>query len=170
VRNSQILIEAYPKGKRLESQSLAVAAYPGQCVTPSGAGTYGSGEFAWTPYACSADGDPRIVAVVLDDPQGGYVACNAGVAPANTPVNQYAIGARCPIYVPLPGDWINVLAAGEAGTGSANAFAFGARFIIQHNTGKLIVESTSSVSAPFVSMEHIDMTPDTDTLVFCMRN
>lgn len=119
------------------------------------------GNFTWEAYetASGADGDPRVCAILCPDDLQGKSALDA-----------YADGDFAPkIYFPLPGEYCNVLVAGQPGTGSANAFFIGTRLIPQHATGKQIAATLSTQLAQWQCLEHIDEIPNTDTLVFCMK-
>lgn len=118
------------------------------------------GRFIWEPYeaASGASGDPRLCALLLPDSLQGKSALDA-----------YADGDRCFIYCPLPGEECNVLVKGQAGTGSANAFFVGERLLPEAASGKQIAAPTSASLAQWMCMEHIDEIPNTDTLVWCMK-
>jgi len=78
-------------------------------------------------------------------------------------------GTRAFAYVPYPGEEMNVLLAGEAGTSSTNAFTIGERLKCEKATGKWILEGTSANWAPFMCMEHLDEVPDVDTLCWVQK-
>ncbi len=117
-----------------------------------------NGGMTYQVYSPSADGDPRLMAILLEDHLQG-----------KTYLDAYVTGTRCFMYCPLPGDEMNIQVPSQQGTGSANAYTVGERLIAQHNTGAFIVESTSSVHAEFTSMEHYDAPVDAIGWVWAMR-
>lgn len=156
---ADIVLSVPPKGVFKEG-TISGALKPGtQMQIQNGTSPIG-GEFTWEAYETSAgaDGEPRLCAVLLPDPYQGKSALDA-----------YVTGTRCFLYCPLPGEELNMLLAGEPGTGSANAFTIGERLIPQHATGKLIAATASSQHATFQCLEHIDEIPNTDTLAWCMK-
>lgn len=157
---ADIVLSVPPKGVFKEG-TISGALKPGTQLTIQPGTAPKNGEFTWEAYETSsgADGDPRLVAVLMPDPFQGKSALDA-----------YVSGTRCFIYCPLPGEELNMLLAGQAGTGSANAFTIGERLMPQHATGKLIAQSSSSGPATFQCLEHIDEIPNTDTLAWCMRS
>jgi hypothetical protein len=158
MHGSSILLSSPPKGVR-KGGIAGVAMYPGTVVQVKLGVALSGGLHTFIPYTPGADGDPSTIAVVLDDPGQGMI-----------PTTQLPSGQVIVVYFPLPGEELNVLCAGEAGTGSANVFTVGTRFIVQNSTGKLIVEATPTVSAPFTCLEKTTEVPDVDTLVYVMRN
>lgn len=156
-KGSDIILTSPPRGVFLEG-IVSGTPSPGTVMQIKAGAAPVGGRHTWEVYNPTSDGDPRLVAVLLPDQLQGGIATAA-----------YVSGTRCFMYVPLAGEEINMLAAGEPGTGSANAFTIGERLEIQHATGLLIQQSSSAGSAPFQSMEHIDEVPNTATLVWCIR-
>lgn len=76
----------------------------------------------------------------------------------------YVSGTRGFLYWPLPGEDMNILMAGAAGTGSANAFKIGDLLAI-NSSGKGVANS-GYTNPPYTCQEHIDEVPDVDTLVW----
>jgi hypothetical protein len=135
--------------------------YPGTCVEIVTTILPSQGRFYFQPYCLSigADGDPRMMMILDYDAQQGFSA-----------TSQIAVGQRCFVRFPLTGQEVNILTAPQPGTGCANAFTQGERLIAQHATGQFVVESTSSIFAPFQSLEHIDQVPsNTATLLWCIK-
>ena len=157
MRGSKILVSSNPKGVFLEGTVVGTP-LPGSWGMVQAGTPAVNGRHTWVPYAPTADGDPRLVAIFLEDDLQGLTASQP-----------YVSGTRCLLYCPLGGEELNVLTLGEPGTGSANAFFVGTRLIGAHLSGKFVVTATSSLYAPFVVLEHIDQTPpNTDTLVWAM--
>lgn len=158
-----IVVSAEPRGVFLEG-TIGDTSAPGTKMVMQYGTAFVGGRPTWVRYGsggtvpAAADGDPRMTAILCEDKQDGI-----------GPTTAYAIGQRCFLYVPLPGEEMNILCAPEVGTGSANAFHIGDRFICQHTTGQYVTTSTSSVNADFVCMEHVDLTPDVAGLVWAQR-
>lgn len=166
MHGARIIVSADPDPRRFLECVIVGTPVPGTVVTLVPGVAYQQGRFSFQAATMTADGDPRMIAVLVEDNYQGFIGGNVvtGVAPAAV-----VAGTRQFLYVPIPGEELNMLVAGQPGTGSTNAFTIGERLIVQHNTGKLIVEATSSVSSPFMCLEHIDEVADVDTLVWCQR-
>lgn len=173
MQGSRILMTSEPKGIFLEG-IVSGTPYPGTVmeikpgVNPVGGGATSLGNgFTWQAYgtAGAATGDPRIWAVLTEDLLEGFsaLATTAGV-----PSSQYVSGSRCFLYVPICGEFLNMCVAAEVGTGSANRYTIGERLTPYATTGQLVVESTSGTRAPFMSMEHLDVTADQVGWLWCM--
>src|SRR5258708_6667376 len=59
-----------------------------------------NGRFTYVHYQPSADGDPRLCIVMREDQEQGFTAAG---------LNAAAIGQRIFLYIPHPGDEMNVL-------------------------------------------------------------
>jgi hypothetical protein len=155
-----VIVSAQPRGRFEEGNIVGVGIKPGTVVQIDPGVAYQSGRPSFIPYNPGADNDPTVgpLGVLLEDSPSGFSAL---VALQN--------GQRCRVYYPLPGDELNMLCEGEAGTGSANALTIGERLGIRNNTGKLIAQATPTAAAFFICNEHIDEVVDTDTLVWCTR-
>lgn len=113
------------------------------------------GRFTWEVYDKSGSGAPGLIAVLDYD-----------FAQGKTYNDAYEDGKRGFIYIPLPGDELNMLVADLSGTGATSDFAIGDLLIPQDGTGKLIdatVSGTASYTArPFQVLEtYNDMAGDT---------
>lgn len=156
MQGSKIIVASEPRGTFLEGV-VSGTPYPGTVMQLQAGTAPVGGRFTWEAYNPSADGDPRLWAVLIEDDLEGFAFSTA-----------YVSGNRCKLYCPIPGEHMNMLVAGQVGTGSANAFTIAERFIAQHGTGLLIKESTSATQAPFISLEHIDLPADQQGWVWCM--
>ena len=170
MRGQTIIVTSWPKGTRDEG-ILGLNAYPGTKMEIKNGVLPVGGRHTWVPWGTNgsggtggteATGDPRPKAILLADELQGAAPLTQLIAGQN----------RAFLYFPLPGEDMNILCAGEAGTGSANAFFIGTRFIAQvtgvaATNGLYIVEATSSISADFMCKEHIDEVADAATLVWC---
>lgn len=145
---SEIVLASNPRGIFIEG-TIDDTSTPGTAMEITPGAAFAGNQPHWRHYQPTADGDPRLCAILLPDSDQGQLFSTA-----------YVSGARCFLYCPLPGEQINVLVALQPGTGSANAYTIGERLIPQHTTGQFIVESTSSFQAWFKSMEHVDIAAD----------
>lgn len=121
------------------------------------------GRFTWEPFGVtgasgakgvSADGDRRIIAVLLADKLQGKTATDA-----------YVTGTRCFMYVPVAGEELNMLVADVAGTGDDHAVAD--IFMVDDGTGKLVETTGDPESEPFVCLENTT-NPLADALLHCL--
>lgn len=131
---------------------------PGTLMEVTPGSTPVNGRQHYRHYQPGADGDPKLVIVLTEDCLQGF-----------TYTQPYAVGTRCFLYIPNPGDEMNVLFAAQAGTGSADAVTIGERLIGQSSTGQLVVQSDATKTAIFQSLEHIDGPADTPFLVYAQK-
>jgi hypothetical protein len=164
MKNSVIVLSANPKGVEIEG-TLGGNFTAGAPVLPGthmqialGVAADASGRMTWIPYDANANGDPRLTAILTEDFEQGFNYSNG-----------YITGQRIFLYVPLGGEELNILLAGAAGTGSANAFTVGERIQPSTPNGTGVVQNTSANPATFIVMEHIDEVPDVATLCWCIR-
>lgn len=139
--NEIVVAAPEPRGIFLEG-TIDDTSLPGTAMQITPAATFVGGEPHWQHYQPSADADPRLAAILLNDALQGQIYSTA-----------YVVGARCFLYCPLPGEYINIAIAGQQGTGNANVFTIGERFIPNHSTGLFSVTTTSSQIAWFMAME-----------------
>jgi|SRR6185312_4499759 len=167
MKGSEILLTAaQPRGVFLEGLLAAnQTPYPGSAMMIVAGAALVNGEPTWTPYAPSADGDPRLAAILLPDSLQGQLYSTAYASPGAS------AGGRVFLYCPLAGEYMNIAVAPQVGTGSANAYTIGERMIPSHSTapGQFIQTSTSSVQAWFMSMEHYDATADAVGWLFSQK-
>ncbi len=148
MKGTEIVVASHPRGVFLEG-TIDDTSLPGTAMEITPGATFTSNEPHWRHYQPAADGDPRLCVILRQDYLQGKLFSDA-----------YIAGSRGFLYCPLPGEYMNVLAAPQVGTGSANAYTIGERLIPQHTTGEFIAEATSSFAAWFMSMEHVDITAD----------
>ncbi len=163
---SGIIVSAEPRGVFLEGVA-GDTSKPGTKMIIKYNTAFVGGRPTWVSYGtgssqqAAADNDPRGCFIMIEDSLNGY-------GPTQAPV----VGQRIRLYAPLPGEEMNILVEGEAGTASANAFFIGTRFGVRAATGlyyPLAVTGVSSTAADFVCQEHIDETPNVATLVWAMK-
>lgn len=153
-KGNEIIVSANPRGVFLEG-TLSGALKPGTVVQIDvSEGIDSNGNFSWEAYNADADGNRRMIAVLLPDTLRGKLATEA-----------YTSGDHCFVYVPAPGEQLNMLIADVAGT--ADDHAFGELLIVDDGTGKLIATTGTPESEPFMLLEAIT-DPTTDTLAHCI--
>lgn len=157
-----------PQGRFLTGILGDTSGYGTAMQIQAGTAVSVSGLFTWVHYAPSADNDPRLVVILVNGFPGSKMGFTP-VFPGSAGQAAGTIGQVCEMYVPLPGDEMNINVKGQQGTGSANAFTVGERLGIDHTSGKFIQQSTSANRAAFDCLEHIDEVADIDTLVWAMR-
>ena len=153
-QGNEIVVTAEPRGQFLEG-IVSGTPKPGTVMQVAAATEPQSGRFTWEVYNADADGNQRIIAVLLPDALQGKTATDA-----------YVTGSRCFLYCPLPGELLNMLLQDVAGTG--DTYAIGDIFIVDDGTGKLIATTGSPEAEPFVLMETISTPLAADALELCM--
>lgn len=150
-KGNEIVIEGPDaKGKRLEGITNG-ALKPGIVVQIDvSAGFDDNNRLTWEPYNPDSDGDQRLIAILDYDPLQGKLSTDA-----------YGDGDRCFVYVPLPGDELNMLLKDVAGTGDDHSF--GELLMVDDGTGKLIATTSSPEAEAFQLLEAVT-DPTSDTL------
>lgn len=134
------------------------ASLPGTCMEVTPGSTPVNGRQHYRHYQPGADNDPKLTIVLCEDSLQGF-----------TFTTPYVIGTRCFLYMPNPGDELNVLAAAQQGTGSANEYDVGDRLVIQNATGYLILQTNAALQAPFMALEEVTITPDVAGLIYVQK-
>ncbi len=150
MKGTKILAADQPKGTHLEG-IIAVGSTPKPGVVMEI--DYGvepvAGLHAWQPYGTTAasggqgvaaDGDRKVVAVLLEDHNQGKIYSDA-----------YAAGDRCRLYFPLPGETLNMIVQVQSGTG--DTFEIGQEMMVDDGTGKLLEADSDAESHPFTMLE-----------------
>ena len=153
-KGNNILLACEPKGRFIEG-IISGTPKPGTVMQLQATTAPIGGRFTYEVYNPSADNDPREIIVLLEDNLQGFSMTSA-----------YVTGTQGRLYVPLPGEELNMLVADVAGTGDTHTI--GDRMGVVHGTGKLAVQSTSANPASFQLLETV-AAPVADTLLFCMR-
>src|SRR5580692_3791765 len=112
----------FPIGRFLEG-IIDDTSYPGTHMEVVPGSAEVGGRLHYRHYQPGADGDPKIVIILLEDEGQGSILSKA-----------YVAGTRCKLYAPLPGEEMNVLMAPNTGTGSLSTAAVGSRFKVQNST------------------------------------
>jgi len=156
-KGNGIIVSAEPRGKFLEGY-VSGTPKPGTVMQIKAGVAPVGGRFTWEPYNRSADGErPQgPLAILLPDELQGKTVSDA-----------YSDGDRCFLYVPIPGEELNVLVYAP-GTGTADAQAIGDIYTVDDGTGMLIKTTGTPEIEPFVCLESVsDVTAD-GTLVHVM--
>lgn len=142
-----------PKGRQIEG-IISGTPKPGTLmeIVPGTAPV--NGRHTWRVWS-GASGAKQLIVVLLEDAEQGKLSTDA-----------YVTATRAKLYIPVPGDELNMLMADVAGT--ADDHAIGDLLGAQTATGKLIVNS-SFAFIPFTCMETIT-DPVADQLVWCIYN
>ena len=151
-RGNAIMISAEPEGKTL-SGVISGTPKPGTVMeieTPF----YRGNNHLWRVYQPGTDGERRIIAVLLEDHHQGF-----GVDDA------YVTGKPGRLYVPKPGEMLNMRFLDVAGT--ADDYTAGGMCIVDSGTGKLLATTGTPESEPFQILEAVT-DPTADFLAPCM--
>jgi len=152
-KGTQIIVTAEPRGVR-EEGFISGTPKPGTVVQIKEETADVGGRFTWEVYDADADGNQRMIAVLLPkDLEGGLETA------------AYVNGDRCFVYFPLPGETLNMLYKAVAGT--SDNFKIGDILMVDDSSGKLIHTTGSPESEPFVCLETVSAI-SSDTLTWSM--
>jgi hypothetical protein len=156
-KGNEIIVSAEPMGRFMEG-IVSGTPKPGTVMQITAATAPVGGRFTWEVANYGADGDQRLVAVLLPDSLQGKNATDA-----------YVSGDRCFLYCPIAGEELNMLVA-DVDTGTADTFAIGDLLMVDDGTGKLVDTTGTPESESFICLEtNPDSTStQTDMLVWCM--
>lgn len=154
MKGNEILVSSNPKGVFLEG-TIDGAYKPGVQVQLKAATEPIGGRPVYTIYDKAASGDRGTPIILLADSLRGKTAEDA-----------YVADERCFLYVPAPGEEMNVRVT-AAGTGTGDAFAIGDLLMAEDGTG-MFVPASSSDQEPFQVLETVDDVVAAGTLVHCM--
>lgn len=131
MRGSKILLQANPKGTFLEG-TMGDTSKPGTIMQVKASTADVGGRPTYVAAAPGTDGYGVQSAVLLEDDMQGFLSDTS-----------YVSGRRCRLYVPIPGEEMNVRVGEVAGTG--NTYAVGDRLAIDAEDGILVPCVTSAV-------------------------
>lgn len=156
-KGNEIIVSAEPMGRFLEG-IISGTPSPGTVMQVKAATEPVNGRHTWEVYNAAADGNQRLIAVLLPDRLQGKLATDA-----------YADGDRCFLYCPIAGEELNMLVT-DVNTGTSDSFAIADILIVDDGTGKLIATTGTPESEPFICLEtYADPTStQTDFLLWCM--
>jgi hypothetical protein len=165
MRGNKIVISDEPKGRFIEG-IVDGTPKPGTWMQVSAVAVDGNGRHTWGVYDRNADGDnPAGPLAILCERGEGYApfTVTAGVR-TNDGGTAYVSGDQCFLYIPLPGDELNVLWA-TTGTGTGDALALAQIGMPEDGTG-LTIDTTGVECEPVVTMEAITDTVAAGTLAW----
>lgn len=152
-KGNEIIVSAEPQGRFIEG-IVSGTPKPGTVMQLTAATAAVGGRFTWEVYNAAADGNQRLIAVLLPDVLRGKIATDA-----------YVNGERCFLYCPIAGEELNMLIADVGGTG--DDFAIGDLLMVDDGTGKLVATTGTPESEPFFILEAVT-DPTADHLRWCM--
>ncbi len=150
-QGNNIIVSGNYRGRRFEgtlTTGLTVTA--GIVVNMLNTAKVG-GRFFWEPFGetgassnngVAADGDQRLIAVLLPDRDQGQLVTTT-----------IATGSRIFLYCPLPGEELNLIFENQSGTGDDADIAIGDQLMVDNGTGKLLVAGGSEQAEPFIAVE-----------------
>lgn len=149
---NKIVVSAEPRGVWMDV-IVADALKPGVMVQLKATALV-SGVPSVETFAPGTDGKARTVMILCEDELQGAIYSTT-----------YTAGSRGRIYIPLPGELLNILLANISGTGDDHAI--GERVIADTGTGKFIVTTGTPESEPFQLLEAVT-DPVADTWALAM--
>jgi len=147
-KGNEIVLTGAPMGRYLEG-TITGTPKPGTLMQVDvSEGLDGNGRCTYEVYTPGVDGNRRMIAVLLPDKLRG-----------KTELDAYATGDHGFLYVPCPGDELNILYQSAAGT-----VTFGDLLIADNSTGLVIPTAGTPESEPFQALE-TQTTPAADLLI-----
>ena len=139
-----------PRGVFLEGTFFGPGTIlPGTHVQPRTPAGMSSGRGYWEPYAPGANGDPRLLAVVLPDFLQG-----------RTETQAYSAGERIFIYCPYAGEELNVV------LGSTSSQPEGTMLTLSSGSGKAIPAAGTEKMLPYKLLEDLSAGPAANYLAW----
>lgn len=162
MKGQEIVVSAIPNGKIIEG-IISGTPKPGTHMQVKNSVEPVNGRHTWETYAPgSGDGSPRLTAILnIDHLQG------------KTYDDAYVTGTRCFLYIPAPGDEVNVRKANLSGTGTGvEDLNIGERMLIVDGTGMVSpvavgIANTSFANYPYTSLETVN-DQQIEMLIWCM--
>lgn len=154
-RGNSIIVSVEPRGRFIEG-IVSGTPLPGTVMQIKAATEPVGGRHTWEAFNADADGDQRLIAVLLENALLGETMDTA-----------YVDGQRCFLYVPAAGEELNMLVAAP-GTGTGDAFAIGALLMVNDGDGLLVATTGSPESEPFIVMETVSDVVAAGTLTWVM--
>lgn len=167
---NKIIVSDRPQGIKFEgilSASNSSTPKPGVVMEITRTISPVNGAFTWDVFGAdaasgdngvAADGDRRMIAVLLPDYLQGLTADTAYVASTAT------IPTRIFMYFPIMGEQLNMIFESISGTGADQDIAIGDILSVDNGTGKLLV--SAGQSEPFMALEaQVDVVADVLTRV-----
>jgi hypothetical protein len=156
--NCIVINEIEQRGKHEEGfVATSQTFYPGMIVQRDATVALKGGRHTYKYYNPGTDGE---------HPLGAYYVVTEKLLTfvGKTISDSYAAGERVSLYVPKPGDELNLLLLNIAGT--ADDHALGEKLMVDTGTGKLII-TTGSPESEVAQLLEVVTDPTTDTLAWC---
>lgn len=153
-RGNKIVVNADARGAH-EWGYLGGAYKPGTILQIDTSVALRNGKHTWVAYNQAADGDR---------PAGPFAVLDYDYLSGKGPTDAYASGDFAPLYIPLPGDELNLLFFNQSGTG--DDVAIGDKLIVDDGTGKVFTTTGSPETEVAVALEAIT-DPTADQLLWC---
>jgi hypothetical protein len=148
-RGNRVVVNPDARG-HFEWGYLTTAEKPGTILQINPSVALKHGKHTWTVYTRDADGDR---------PKGPFAVLIENLYEGKDATQAYAAGDFVKMYIPLPGDELNLLYKNVAGT--ADDVALGDILTVDSGTGKVQVTSGSVETEVAVALEAItDPTAD----------
>lgn len=147
-KGSDIIVSAKKMGVFKEG-IIGDTSKPGTVMQiQAGTAADGGGRFTWEAFNRGADGDHGLMAILLPDYLQGGLQTTA-----------HTSGRRGQLYIPAPGEELNLLVEDVSGTG--DDFTIGDLLIVDDGTGKLLATTGTPEREPFMCLENVtDPTED----------
>lgn len=149
MNSNSVVLTPCPRGRRFDGVANVATPliYPGTCILPVPAGIPDAGaRLPWEPWNIG-DNAPSLIAIADVDWLQGKIAPNA-----------QDVGRRFPIYIPVPGDELNLRLADSVGSTFTPAISVGDFLCPQINTGFLVprpsIGTTGYNTRPFMALEN----------------
>ena len=150
-----IILDANPKGIFLP-MIITGTPKPGTLMEFTPATEPVNGIYTGRVYQPGTNGKRRPLLILVEDQENGKRVTDA-----------YVTGTLGKVYIPHPGEWLQILLQDVSGTGDAHAI--GERLIAESGSGKFIATTGSPEVEPFIVMETV-AAPTADTLALVMCN
>ena len=154
---NKIIVSDRPQGIKREgilSDTNSSAPKPGVVMEITRTVSPVNGAFEWDVFGAdaasgdngvAADGDRRMLAILLPDYLQGQAVDTAYVASTAT------VATRIFLYFPIMGEELNMIFENISGTGADQDIAIGDILSVDNGTGKLLV--STGQSEPFMALE-----------------
>jgi len=170
MKGNSIIVSANPQGKTLEGKVLG-SPKPGSILElVAGDAMDGNGNFTFQVFQSGSTGDKITQYVLLPDELQGMLA--TGQYSQNLDSNGEDLGNLAPIYVPIPGEDLNLLVESFSGTsgtsGTTTAVTVGEQLTPHSGDGVLIPQSGVQEKS-WTALEALT-DPVSGGLTWCRRN
>ncbi len=152
-RGNRIVVNPDAKGA-YEWGYVATAEYPGTIMQIDPSVALKAGKHTWVPYNRDADGDR---------PKGPFAVLVEDLYQSRAATTALTAGEIAKMYIPLPGDELNLLFFNQ--TGTADDIALGDLLIVDDGTGKVFKSASTPETEVAVALEAI-VDPVADQLLW----